>query len=42
MTGSRCEAVPVSIGAGGAFLDNRIWFGHGSRLFSYELPEERK
>jgi hypothetical protein len=29
---------PVQIGAGVALLDGRLYFGSGSRLWSYELP----
>ena len=29
---------PVSLGAGGDYLDGRIWFASGSHLCSYRLP----
>ena len=29
---------PVSIAPGGAWLDGRIYFGHGSHLYSWEVP----
>ena len=31
---------PVGVGPGGDYLDGRIYFGSGSHLYSYELPEE--
>ena len=30
---------PVTISAGGAYLDGRIYFAGGSHLYSYKLPE---
>ena len=32
-------ASPVPIGAGGDLLDGRIYFAHGSHLYSFRLPE---
>ncbi len=29
---------PVPLGAGGDYLDGRIWFASGSHLYSYRLP----
>jgi streptogramin lyase len=29
---------PVALGAGGDYLDGRIWFASGSHLYSYRLP----
>ena len=29
---------PVPIGAGGDFLDGRIYFASGSHLYSYQVP----
>jgi len=31
---------PVGVGPGGDYLDGRIYFGSGSHLYSYELPDE--
>ena len=29
---------PVALGAGGDYLDGRLWFASGSHLYSYSLP----
>ena len=29
---------PVAIGPGGTYLDGRIYFGHGSHVYSWEVP----
>ncbi|MCP4642566.1 MAG: hypothetical protein GY851_19130 [bacterium] len=31
---------PVPVGLGGDFLDGRIYFGHGSHMYSYEVPKK--
>ena len=31
---------PVNIGPGGDYLDGRIYFGSGSHMYSWEVPEK--
>jgi hypothetical protein len=30
---------PISIGPGGDYLDGRIYFGHGSHVYSWPIPD---
>jgi hypothetical protein len=32
---------PVSIGPGGDYLKGRIYFGHGSHVYSWPVPEAK-
>jgi hypothetical protein len=36
---SMLAEAPVRIGPGGDILDGRIYFGSGSHVYSYQLPE---
>jgi len=37
---SMLAQAPVSISPGGAWLDGRIYFGHGSHLYSWQAPQD--